>query len=143
MNSYEGYKKENPKMKDDKNCHNAYEIEKAQIIIGKIPIGFSYNYTFDEEGTYEIKYLFKNKLTKLNHMLYNCSSITKLNLSKFDTHYVTRMESMFYGCQSLEELNLSNFRTPKVTDMGGMFFGCSKLTNLDIRNFNTNLITNM
>ena len=35
---------------------------------------------------------------------------------------------MFFECSSLTNINLSNFNTNKVTtDMGGMFSGCSSL----------------
>ena len=35
---------------------------------------------------------------------------------------------MFYNCSSLTSLDLSSFNTSKVTDMGDMFSSCSKLT---------------
>ena len=34
---------------------------------------------------------------------------------------------MFYECSSLTNINLSNFNTNKVTDMSNMFIGCGKL----------------
>ena len=37
------------------------------------------------------------------------------------------MGLMFCNCSSLTNLDLSNFNTPDDTDMGTMFFGCSSL----------------
>ena len=34
---------------------------------------------------------------------------------------------MFYDCTSLTNLNLSNFNTQNVTNMSGMFLGCNSL----------------
>ena len=41
------------------------------------------------------------------------------------------MSEMFYNCSSLTSLNLSNFNTNNVNYMGGMFSGCSSLTSLN------------
>ena len=48
---------------------------------------------------------------------------------------------MFHECSSLTSIDLSNFNTDNVTDMGGMFYGCSSLTNINLSNFNTNNVT--
>lgn len=42
-------------------------------------------------------------------MFYNCSSLTSLNLSSFDTSNVTSMYGMFYECYKLSSLDLSSF----------------------------------
>ena len=54
-----------------------------------------------------------------------CSSLTHLDLSNFNTNNVTNMSGMFLGCSSLTNINLSNFNNSKVTNMNGMFYGCS------------------
>ena len=51
----------------------------------------------------------------------DCSSLTGLDLSGFDTSSVTSMYIMFYGCESLTHLNLTSFDTSKVTNMDFMF----------------------
>ena len=48
------------------------------------------------------------------------------------------MSYMFYNCSSLTSLDLSNFNTINVKDMSGMFSFCSSLTYLNLFNFNTN-----
>lgn len=81
--------------------------------------------------------------TTMGFMFQNCSSLTSLDLSKFDTSKVTNMESMFEGCSSLTSLNLNNFDTSNVTNMMSMFAFCSGLTSLDLSKFNTSNVTNM
>ena len=76
-------------------------------------------------------------VTDMSYMFSECSSLTNLNLSSFNTTNVTNMSFMLLGCSSLTNLNLSNFNTTKVTNMSYMFDGCSSLTNLNLSNFNT------
>lgn len=82
-------------------------------------------------------------VTDMNNMFYNCSYLTTLNLSSFNTINVTNMGSMFYFCGNLKTLNLSNFNTSNVTSMSNMFNGCNNLTTLDLSNFNTSKVSNM
>ena len=59
---------------------------------------------------------------------------------------VTGMGYMFYNCSCLTSLDLSNFNTSKVTDMGNMFDGCSGLETLDLSKWDISewtIITNM
>nr|DAK04306.1 MAG TPA: protein of unknown function DUF285 [Caudoviricetes sp.] len=82
-------------------------------------------------------------VTNMNHMFCNCSYITTIDLSNFDTSNVVDMSSMFYDCDSLTTLDLSNFDTSKVKDMMRMFYGCSKLTTLDLSSFDTSKVKDM
>ena len=50
---------------------------------------------------------------------------------------------MYSDCSSLTNINLSNFNTNNVINMGSMFYKCSSLTNLNLSNFNTNNVTYM
>ena len=49
---------------------------------------------------------------------------------------------MFSDCSSLTSLDLSNFDTAKITDMKEVFKGCTNLTTLDISNFDTSNVIN-
>ena len=82
-------------------------------------------------------------VTDMRYMFYNCSSLTSLDLSNFDTSNVTDMNSMFSNCNNLTSLDLSNFHTSNVTDMDTMFSWCSSLTSLDLSNFDTSNVTDM
>ena len=59
----------------------------------------------------------------------NCSSLTSLDLSNFNTNNVFNMQCMFAKCSSLTSLNLSNFNTSKVDSLRFLwiFDGCSSL----------------
>ena len=39
-------------------------------------------------------------------MFYDCSSLTNINLSNFNTQNVTNMSHMFSGCSSLKKKNI-------------------------------------
>ena len=56
-------------------------------------------------------------------MFKNCSSLTSLNISNFNTDNVISMKNMFCDCSSLITLKLSNFKTKNVKDMSFMFSG--------------------
>lgn len=57
---------------------------------------------------------------------------------KFSVKNATNTGDMFYDCSGLTSLDLSNFDTSNVTSMGGMFKGYSKLETLDysLKGFN-------
>ena len=67
----------------------------------------------------------------------NCSSLTSLDLSNFDTSNVTDMGSMFYGCSSLTSLNVSSFDMSNVTNTTGMFGGCTNLQTIYVKDQTT------
>ena len=76
-------------------------------------------------------------------MFLNCSSLTSLDLSGFDTSKVWTMSSMFDSCKSLTSLDLSGFDTSNVSYMDKMFFDCNALTSLDLSGFDTSKVGNM
>ena len=84
-----------------------------------------------------------SKVLIMSCLFNKCSNLTELDVSNFDTSKVTNMANMFSGCSNLTELDVSNLDTSKVTNMSNMFSGYSKLTGLDASNFDTNKVTNM
>ncbi|MCM1128198.1 MAG: BspA family leucine-rich repeat surface protein [Lachnospiraceae bacterium] len=84
-----------------------------------------------------------SQVTDMSGMFCGCEALYDLNVSNFDTHQVTDMSSMFAGCESLIHLDVSNFNTSNVTDMSSMFRACYALTSLDVSNFNTSNVTDM
>ena len=84
-----------------------------------------------------------NNNTSTDHMFQNCTSLTSLDVSSFNTSRVTNMSGMFASCSSLTSLDVTSFNTSMVTDMSGMFYGCSKLTSLDLSHFDTSNVTAM
>ncbi len=89
-----------------------------------------------------LKYLNTENVTDMSYMFYNCSSLTSIDLSRFDTHNVKNMDYLF-GYSKLSSIDVSSFNTENVESMEGLFFMCSQLTSLDLRNFNTEKVTNM
>ena len=169
ISSYEAcFKDHNDNINFKKLLPNEKEIRQCQIKIDSKKIfPFSSTHIFKKERCYEIKYSFKNPLTNINCLFYDCyfSSLCfsnlntkyiinvknmfnkcfllKLNLSNFKSDNLTDMSYMFNGCSSLESLDLSNFNTDNVTDMRDMFKDCSSLKSLDLSNFNTVNVTDM
>ena len=88
-----------------------------------------------------VQLIWYNNIYNCLSMFYQCSDITEIDLSNFDTSKVINMCDMFRGCSSLSSLNLSNLDTSKVTDMAGMFRECPSLSSLNISNFNTSKVT--
>ena len=79
----------------------------------------------------------------MQSMFEGCSSLTTLDVSKWNTSSVTSMASMFDGCSSLTTLDVSDWDTSKVTKMYYMFYGCSSLAKLILCSFDTNKVTGM
>ena len=83
----------------------------------------------------------------------NCTSLTELDLTSFDTSNVTSMYAMFCMWDSvlnlmpenkLEHIKFGhNFITDNVTNMRDMFAGLTELKELDVSNFNTSNVTTM
>ena len=81
-----------------------------------------------------------SKVASIYNIFYNCSSLTSLDLSGWDTSSVDSMGAMFYGCSKLTSLDLSHFDTSMVTGMANMFSDCSSLTSLDLSGFDTSKV---
>ena len=84
-----------------------------------------------------------SKVTKMQGMFDNCSSLETLDLSSFNTSSVKTMMMMFRECGSLSTLDLSSFNTGSVGSMAQMFEGCTNLNALDLSNFDTSSVTTM
>lgn len=70
-------------------------------------------------------------------MFQNCSAMTTIDLSHFDTSKTIYMNQMFENCSSLTSVNVLSFDTTNVVTIAGMFKGCSSLLSLNLSNFNT------
>jgi surface protein len=76
-------------------------------------------------------------------MFRNCSSLTSIDASSFNTSKVTNMSEMFRYCSSLTSIDVSSFDTLKVTNMGYMFNSNSNLSAIYVSNlWNTDNVTN-
>ena len=130
-------------MNEIKLFGNNEKISKnSEIYINNKKINWGNN-KYLQIGNYLIQILFKEKIKNTKYMFCECSSITFLDLSNFNTNNIYNMNHMFSGCSSLTFVNLSNFNTNNVEDMSYLFYGCSNLNSLDLSNFNTNKVTDM
>ncbi len=100
------------------------------------------NYYTGYSSGEEVQIPESNKLIRFG-MFAQCSSLTSLDLSSFNTSQVTDMRGLFEGCKKLTSLNVSSFNTSNVKYMDGMFKDCSSLTSLDLTNFNTSNVVSM
>ena len=67
----------------------------------------------------------------MKYMFIDCSELTGLDVSGFDTGNVTDMAYMFFDCSNLTGLDVSGFDTRNVTYMWYMFEGTDKLRNVN------------
>ena len=79
-----------------------------------------------------LDFILTNNATNMNSMFAGCRSLTKLDVSEFNTSNVLSMQSMFKGCESLTELELAGFDTAKVVSLSSMFEGCESLKTLTL-----------
>ena len=84
-----------------------------------------------------------SRVTSMNYMFRDCSSLQTLDLSGFDTSKVTSMYFMFKRCRKLEKIDLSGFDTSEVKNMNSMFGDCSSLQTLDLSGFDTSKVVRM
>ena len=62
----------------------------------------------------------------MNHMFYNCSQLTNLDLSIINTTKATNFEYMFDENYNLNLINISSFSIDDIAFYEGMFEGCDK-----------------
>ena len=117
--------------------------ESLDLYLNNDKIDFCNNYTFKNRGKYNLKLIFNELYLIENLYFFDCSSLTSLNLSNFNTNIISDMNDMFSDCISLTNLNLSNINTNNVTYMKKMFYNCNSLTSLDLSNFNTKNVIDM
>ena len=76
-------------------------------------------------------------------MFKQCSSLTFVDLSKFDTSSVTIMKEMFKECGNVISIDVSNFNTGNAEDMMDFCCGCNELITIDVSSFVTTKAKNM
>ena len=76
----------------------------------------------------------------MDYIFYNCNSLSKLDLSKFETTNVESMKFMFNYCTSLNELNLEKFDTNKCGNFEAMFSGVRNIKITINKNNNEKLL---
>ena len=82
-----------------------------------------------------IKLIWNNNISTTNGMFYNCTEITEIDMTNFDTSSVTDMNEMFSMCSSLKSLKVSNLNTESVISFENMFCNCTSLKSLNLESF--------
>ena len=84
---------------DDHKHNNEKEIKENCIIKidDKYIKPFNYFYKFKEKGNFKLRYIFKNNIENVAFMFYKCESLSKIDLSHFNTQNITKMIYMFSG----------------------------------------------
>ena len=95
------------------------------------------NYDFFEEDNIIELIWYNNNINDCQNMFSECTKITEMDLSNFDTSNVIKMWRMFFNCVELTSINLTNFNIPKAQDIRGLFKNCKKLTSIDLSSFDT------
>jgi surface protein len=74
------------------------------------------------------KYLNTSEVTTMVSMFFNCSILTTLDLSGFDTRNVAHMDYMFYNSRALTTIYVSGkWSTENLTSSDYMFYNCESL----------------
>ena len=108
-------------------------------INGEKQLEVNHSYYFNQTENY-VDLIWDRSIKLTQYMFYQCSDITEMDLSNFDTSLVKSMTRMFGDCSSLTSINLTNFDTSQVTKMNRMFQSCSSLTSLDLSYFDTSQV---
>ena len=124
---------------------NLKELKESNVELFIDNKKYKYNKYFkpEKEGIYKIKLKINTIIKDCSFMFYNCSKLTDIDLSSFDTKNNRSMSNMFYLCSKLENINLSSLDTKNVTNMKELFYHCKKLVNINLSSFDTKKVTNM
>jgi len=76
-------------------------------------------------------------------MFYNCSSLTSIDLSNFDTSKVEIMEYMFYACTKLEYINLKYFTENESLTVKDFFYDVPDNIVICLNENNTKILTEL
>lgn len=79
----------------------------------------------------------------LNNMFANCSSLTKIDISNWNTSNITTLQYIFAGCSNLKEVVMDNLDLSKVTSFSDWFNSCSKLEKISLKNTRLNSVTSL
>ena len=84
-----------------------------------------------------------SKADGISYVFSNCSALTQLDLSNWDTSNIQYMIGTFSGCNNLTEINCSRWNTSKVYNMQAAFYNCKSLQTLPVRDWDTRSVMYM
>lgn len=93
--------------------------------------------------TADVSKLDMSKCKTISCMFTNCTSLTSLDLSTWNTRSLTDMNQAFQNCTSLTKLNVSGWDVSKVTNMTLAFAEDRALSSLDLSTWDNSAVTSM
>lgn len=93
--------------------------------------------------TADVSKLDMSKCKTIGCMFTNCTSLTSLDLSTWNTRSLTDMNQAFQNCTSLTKLNVSGWDVSKVTNMTLAFAEDRALSSLDLSTWDNSAVTSM
>ena len=84
-----------------------------------------------------------SKADGISYVFSNCSALTQLDLSNWDTSNIQYTIGTFSGCTNLTEINCSGWNTSKVYNMQAAFYNCKSLQTLPVRDWDTRSVMYM
>ena len=117
-------------------------IRPQRMLINKIGKDVSELYYLEERDNI-IELIFDSSPDNIACLFYQCSNITRIDLSNFDTSSVTNMAHLFHGCSSLISVNLSGIITSSALHIDSMFQECSSLVSIDLSMLDTSNVVYM
>ena len=84
-----------------------------------------------------------NGVTDMRSLFRQCSSLSVIDVSNFDMSNVIKADYIFTNCISVTELPVSNWNTSSITSMNCLFYGCKKVSSLNLMNWDTENVTSM
>ena len=136
----------------DLSKYDLYIGAKGKVIANEDSSNIFYDFRGVKEINFDSNYDTSNAVD-MSKMFLNCTSLTELDLTNFNTSNVTSMYAMFCMWDSVLKLTPENklehikfghnFITDNVTNMRSMFAGLTELKELDLSNFNTSNVTDM
>ena len=93
--------------------------------------------------TADVSKLDMSKCKTISCMFTNCTSLTSLDLSTWNTRSLTGMNQAFQNCTSLTKLNVSGWDVSKVTNMTLAFAEDRALSSLDLSTWDNSAVTSM
>lgn len=71
----------------------------------------------------------------LDHAFEGCTSLTTLDVSRWNTSKASNLQSVFQNCKALAAIDLSSWDFSNAFWLNNMFSGCTSLTSVNLGNF--------
>lgn len=84
-----------------------------------------------------------SNISDMNSLFMDCANLTTLDVSEWNFDNATSMYSLFSGCSKLATLDVSKWKMPKLKSINLMFANCTNLSNLNVSEWDTSSMTSM